>query len=264
MQFQVLLNIYFVQSPVFIEERYNGRVGTFASRGFVDQGSNPCSFTSSLSVFVIVSGMSELSLCIFRRIYVQLPLASQITYECFPFTAVPPTDLKHFNLESSLGSACVATRATSHANALAAIHAQTPATHALEHSEIMQRRSHCLSLPLGVEHTLTRAADHRQRTWLESRTLACVGTQRCRSRGRARERSHGHACAGALITLPRTLCVGSVRTHASASSLSSFKVRRTVAHATGHQQRTAKQRGLTCAQARMIPHALSLSKSNAL
>ena len=31
--------------------------------------------------------------------------SSQIAYECFPFTAVPQTDLKHFNLESSLGSA---------------------------------------------------------------------------------------------------------------------------------------------------------------
>ena len=34
-----------------------------------------------------------------------LPLASQVAYECFFFTAVPQTDLKHFNLESSLGNA---------------------------------------------------------------------------------------------------------------------------------------------------------------
>ena len=31
-------------------------------------------------------------------------LASQVAYECFSFTAVPQTDLRHFNLESSLGS----------------------------------------------------------------------------------------------------------------------------------------------------------------
>ena len=30
-------------------------------------------------------------------------LTSQVAYECFSFTAVPQTDLKHFNLESSLG-----------------------------------------------------------------------------------------------------------------------------------------------------------------
>ena len=42
----------------------------------------------------------------------RLPLASQIAYECFPFTAVPQTDLKHFNLESSLGYAWLTGKST--------------------------------------------------------------------------------------------------------------------------------------------------------
>ena len=49
--------------------------------------------------------MSELFFGIFRRIHVQLTLASQVAYERFSFTAVPQTDLKHFNLESSIGYA---------------------------------------------------------------------------------------------------------------------------------------------------------------
>ena len=49
--------------------------------------------------------MKERSFSIFRRIHVRLTLASQVAYECFSFTAVPQTDLKHFNLESSLGYA---------------------------------------------------------------------------------------------------------------------------------------------------------------
>ena len=35
----------------------------------------------------------------------RLTLASQVAYERFSFTAVPQTDLKHFDLESSLGKA---------------------------------------------------------------------------------------------------------------------------------------------------------------
>ena len=38
--------------------------------------------------------------------------SSQIAYECFPFTAVPQTDLKHFKLESSLGSAWLTGKST--------------------------------------------------------------------------------------------------------------------------------------------------------
>ena len=77
----------------------------YVNRDCVVQGSNPDSFACKTRIFTIPSGMSERSFSIFRRIHVRLPLASQIAYECFPFTAVPPTDLKHFNLESSLGSA---------------------------------------------------------------------------------------------------------------------------------------------------------------
>ena len=40
-----------------------------------------------------------------RRIHVPLTWASQVAYECFSFTTVPQTDLKHFNLDSSLGYA---------------------------------------------------------------------------------------------------------------------------------------------------------------
>ena len=35
----------------------------------------------------------------------RLTWASQVAYECFSLTAVPQTDLKHFNLESLLGYA---------------------------------------------------------------------------------------------------------------------------------------------------------------
>ena len=47
--------------------------------------------------------MSERSFCIFWRIHVRLKLASQVAYERISLTAVPQTDLKQFNLESSLG-----------------------------------------------------------------------------------------------------------------------------------------------------------------
>ena len=57
-------------------------------------------------------GMSERSFCIFRRIHVRLTWASQVAYECSSFTAVPQTDLKYFNLESSLGSACLTGKST--------------------------------------------------------------------------------------------------------------------------------------------------------
>ena len=56
--------------------------------------------------------MSEHSFCIFRRIHVRLTWASQVAYECFSFTAVPQTDLKYFNLESSLGSAWLTGKST--------------------------------------------------------------------------------------------------------------------------------------------------------
>ena len=92
-------------SPVFISEKHNSRVGTFGSRHCVDQGSNHGSLTWFVSIFIIASGMSERSFCIFRRIHVRVTWASQVAYECFSFTAVPQTDLKHFNLQSSLGYA---------------------------------------------------------------------------------------------------------------------------------------------------------------
>ena len=80
-------------------------MGTFGNRDCVDKGSNPVNFTSLVDIFLIASGMSERSFCIIRRIPVRLPLASQIAYECFSFTDEPQTDLKHLDLESSLGNA---------------------------------------------------------------------------------------------------------------------------------------------------------------
>ena len=56
--------------------------------------------------------MSERSFCIFRGIHVRLTWASQVAYECFSFTAVPQTDLKYFNLESSLGNAWLTSKST--------------------------------------------------------------------------------------------------------------------------------------------------------
>ena len=91
---------------------HNGQVGTYVNRDCEVQGSNPDSFVCNSRVFTIPSGMSEQSFCIFRRIHVRLPLASQIAYECFPFTPVPQTDLKHFNLESSLGYAWLTGKST--------------------------------------------------------------------------------------------------------------------------------------------------------
>ena len=44
-QFQVLVDIYFVQRSVFTRESLYGRVETFSSHDTVDQGSNPVDFT---------------------------------------------------------------------------------------------------------------------------------------------------------------------------------------------------------------------------
>ena len=94
--------------------RHNGQVGTFGSRDCVVQSSNPGGFAYWIWIFIIASGMSERSSCIFRRIHVLLLWASQVAYECFSFTAVPQTDLKYFNLEtkSSLGSAWLTGKST--------------------------------------------------------------------------------------------------------------------------------------------------------
>ena len=91
--------------------------------------------------------------------------------------------------------------------------------HTPSHAVSHERADSC-SVAFRVERTVARAADHRQRTRPESRTLACLRTQCCRSRGLARERSRGHVCAGAHITLPRTRCLGNVRTHALSLSKS--------------------------------------------
>ena len=89
-------------------------LGTYVNRDCEVQGANPDNFACRSGIFTNPSGMSERSFCIFRRIHVRLPLASQIAYECFPFTAVPQTDLKHFqvNLESSLGYAWLTGKST--------------------------------------------------------------------------------------------------------------------------------------------------------
>ena len=57
----------------------------FGSRDCVDQGSNPGGFACWIWIFIIASGMSERSFCIFRRIHVRLTWASQVAYECFFF-----------------------------------------------------------------------------------------------------------------------------------------------------------------------------------
>ena len=49
----------------------------------MDHGSNPCGFACGIRFFIIASGMSERSFCIFRRIHVRLTWASQVAYECF-------------------------------------------------------------------------------------------------------------------------------------------------------------------------------------
>ena len=71
----------------------------------MDQSSNSVTFIRLVRIFTIPSGMSELSFCIFRRRDVRLPFACQVCSECFSFTPVPKTDLKHVNLESLLGKA---------------------------------------------------------------------------------------------------------------------------------------------------------------
>ena len=57
-------------------------MGTLGNSDCEASGSNPACFTHLQRNFIIARGMSELSFC---------------------FTAVPQTDLNHFNLESSLG-----------------------------------------------------------------------------------------------------------------------------------------------------------------
>ena len=42
-------------------------------------------FDCGIRFFIIASGMSERSFCIFRRIHVRLTWASQVAYECFFF-----------------------------------------------------------------------------------------------------------------------------------------------------------------------------------
>ena len=102
-QFQVLVNIYSVQRLYFIKGSHNCLVGTYAFRDCVVQGSNPASFIWLIRFFTMPSGMCKRPFCIFRRTHVRLPLACQVAYKCFSFTPVPQTDLKHFNLDSSLG-----------------------------------------------------------------------------------------------------------------------------------------------------------------
>ena len=67
---------------------------------------------------------------------------------------------------------------------------------------------------LRVERTVAHAADHQQRTRPESHTLMCVRTQRCRTRGLARERSRWqvaatHAQARVTHALARTVSLAS-------------------------------------------------------
>ena len=113
-RFQVLGNIYSVQRPVFTGECHIGRVGTFSSRQ-----SGPSSGFESYWFHTIAlnfynsdsaSGKSKQFFCIFRRIYVQLPLACQVVYEWFSFAPLPQTYLKYFYLESSLGKARLSDR----------------------------------------------------------------------------------------------------------------------------------------------------------
>ena len=80
-QFQVLVYIYFVQRLDFIWGSHNGRVETFGNRDREAAGSNPACFTHLHRNFIIASGTSERSFCIFQRIHVLLTLASQVAYD---------------------------------------------------------------------------------------------------------------------------------------------------------------------------------------
>ena len=62
----------------------------FGSRDWVDHSSNPCGLACGIRFFIIASGMSEHSFCIFRRIHVRLTWASQVAYECFFFSPAGP------------------------------------------------------------------------------------------------------------------------------------------------------------------------------
>ena len=112
--------------------------------------------------------------------------------------------------------------------------------------------THASSLSKSNTRTFAHAAGHRQRTRLESCTLSCVRTQCCRKRGLTRDSSRVHTCAAVRTTRPSTLCPTSERTHAS----SLLEVERTVAHATGQQQRTRPEsRALASAQTQTLPRA---------
>ena len=80
----------------------------------------------------------------------------------------------------------------------------------------LERADSCI-VAHRVDRTVAHPADHRQRTQPDSRTLTCVRTQRCRTRGIARERSHGSALTGARNTRHRTHCLAG---HASSPSRS--------------------------------------------
>ena len=68
-------------------------MGTFGSRDCVDHSLNPCGFACWIWIFIIASGMSKRSFCIFRRIHVLLTWASQVANECFfPPPLVTKTD----------------------------------------------------------------------------------------------------------------------------------------------------------------------------
>ena len=98
-------------------------------------------------------------------------------------------------------------------------HVNRRAQHTPWHAMSLERAYSCIiALRVdSVERTVANAADHQQRERPESRTLKCVRTQRCYTRCLARKRSCGHTCVGTRNKRPRTHCLTSERTHASAS-----------------------------------------------
>ena len=146
----------------------------------------------------------------------------------------------------------VAALAASHANALAAIHAQTRATHAL--ARAVSRACGHMGRCSQLERTVAHAAGLRQRTRHESSTLACVRTQTL---------PHARPCT----RTPSRLYTRGRAKHTPSHAMSqeradsckvALKVELTVAHAAGHRQRTLQEsRTLTCAQTHTLPATCS-------
>ena len=121
-------------------------------------------------------------------------------------------------------------------------------TKTLPHARPERGVSRSCDVALRVERTVTRAADHRQGTRLESRSLACVGTHR-RSQNR---------CVVAL-KIGRTVAIALLGRSAMASYVCTsandtarvvaFKVERSVVYAAGRRHAASIARTYVCADA---------------